>query len=153
MDDRLFRNTMGKFATGVTVITTAVDGEPYGMTANAFMSVSLSPKLIVVSIGENAQMNARIAETGEFGVSFLAENQKDLSMIFAGQIKENLNVQFKWQNNLPVIENALANLTCKVFNTHVEGDHTLYVGEVTSLDVVEGNNPLIFFEGKYQEIH
>ncbi|MFJ8260563.1 flavin reductase family protein [Rummeliibacillus sp. NPDC094406] len=153
MDDRLFRNTMGKFATGVTVITTAVEGVPYGMTANAFMSVSLSPKLVVVSIGENAQMNSRISKAGEFGVSFLAEDQKDLSMIFAGQVKENQKVDFKWLNNLPVIENAIVNLTCKVYNTHVEGDHTLYIGEVTDFEVVEGNNPLVFYEGKYQEIH
>ena len=60
LDDRLFRNAMGRFTTGVTVITTEVDGEPYGMTANAFMSVSLNPKLVVISVGNNAKMLKRI---------------------------------------------------------------------------------------------
>ncbi|WP_415735798.1 flavin reductase family protein, partial [Lacicoccus alkaliphilus] len=66
MEDRQFRNAMGKFATGVNVIATEVDGETYGMTANAFMSVSLDPKLIVISIGDKARMLERIRQSGQF---------------------------------------------------------------------------------------
>jgi flavin reductase (DIM6/NTAB) family NADH-FMN oxidoreductase RutF len=151
MDDRLFRNAMGKFATGVTVITTSVNNEAHGMTANAFMSVSLSPKLVVISIGEKAKMNEYINESGKFAVSILSEEQKEMSMIFAGQIKEKRDVDFKWMNELPVIEGALVNLTCNVHNSHVEGDHTLYIGEVTDVSLNDGN-PLSFFEGQYKNI-
>src|SRR5699024_12434263 len=87
MDDREFRNAMGKFATGVTVITTEVDGEPHGMTANAFMSVSLHPKLIMISIDNRANMLDKIKEANKFAVNILADHQKDLSMHFAGQTK------------------------------------------------------------------
>jgi flavin reductase (DIM6/NTAB) family NADH-FMN oxidoreductase RutF len=151
MDDRLFRNAMGKFATGVTVITTSVNNEAHGMTANAFMSVSLSPKLVLISIGEKAKMNEYIKQSGKFAVSILSEDQKEMSMIFAGQIKEKRDVDFKWMDELPVIENALVNLTCNVHESYVAGDHTLYVGEVTDLSL-ENGNPLSFFEGQYKNI-
>jgi flavin reductase (DIM6/NTAB) family NADH-FMN oxidoreductase RutF len=151
MDDRLFRNAMGKFATGVTVITTSVNNEAHGMTANAFMSVSLYPKLVLISIGEKAKMNEYIKQSGKFAVSILSEDQKEMSMIFAGQIKEKRDVDFKWMDELPVIENALVNLTCNVHESYVAGDHTLYVGEVTDLSL-ENGNPLSFFEGQYKNI-
>lgn len=151
MDDRLFRNAMGKFATGVTVITTAVDGEAHGMTANAFMSVSLSPKLVLISIGEKAKMNEYIKTSGKFAVSILSEEQKEMSMLFAGQIKEKRDVDFKWMSDLPVINEALVNLTCNVHASYTAGDHTLYVGEVTDLALNDGN-PLSFFEGQYKQI-
>jgi len=151
MDDRQFRNAMGKFATGVTIITTSVNNEAHGMTANAFMSVSLSPKLVLISIGEKAKMNEYIKESGKFAVSILSEDQQEMSMIFAGQIKENRDVDFKWMNELPVIDQALVNLTCNVRDSYIAGDHTLYVGEVTDLSL-ENGNPLSFFEGQYKNI-
>ena len=94
MEDRLFRTAMGKFATGVTVITTKVGDTVHGMTANAFMSVSLNPKLVLISIGEKANMNRLIKESGTFAVSVLNEQQQDLSAYFAGQSKEEKNIRF-----------------------------------------------------------
>jgi flavin reductase (DIM6/NTAB) family NADH-FMN oxidoreductase RutF len=147
----MFRNAMGKFATGVTVITTAVNNEAHGMTANAFMSVSLSPKLVLISIGEKAKMNELIKDSGKFAVSILSEDQKEMSMIFAGQIKEKRDVEFKWVNELPVIQDSLVNLTCTVHDSYIAGDHTLYIGEVTDMILNDGN-PLSFFEGQYKNI-
>ncbi|WP_046720991.1 flavin reductase family protein [Heyndrickxia coagulans] len=151
MDDRMFRNAMGKFATGVTIITTEVDKQPHGMTANAFMSVSLCPKLVLISIGEKARMNQYIKRSGKFAVSILSDSQKEMSMLFAGQLKDRRNIQFKWMNDLPVIENALVNLTCNVYASYVAGDHTLYLGEVIDLYTKEGK-PLSFYEGKYTTV-
>src|SRR3954452_3678311 len=94
MDDRQFRTAMGKFATGITVIATEVEGEIHGMTANAFMSVSLDPKLVVISIKENARMLGEIQKSKTFSVNILAENQEEVSKIFAGQIKERHDVSF-----------------------------------------------------------
>jgi flavin reductase (DIM6/NTAB) family NADH-FMN oxidoreductase RutF len=151
MDDRNFRNAMGKFATGVTVITTLLENEAHGMTANAFMSVSLNPRLVIISIGENAKMLDKINESGKFAVNILSDAQKELSMHFAGQIKDNRQIEFGWINELPVIKNALANIVCKVHSKQIAGDHTLFIGEVTELDISEGA-PLTFYEGKYGKI-
>src|SRR3954463_1392190 len=92
MDDRQFRTAMGKFATGVTVIATDVDGDVHGMTANAFMSVSLDPKLVVISIGEKARILEKIKQSKTFSVNILAADQQELSMIFAGQLKDQHDV-------------------------------------------------------------
>ncbi|WCH50038.1 flavin reductase family protein [Lysinibacillus sp. OF-1] len=151
MDDRTFRNAMGKFATGVTVITTVIEGEAHGMTANAFMSVSLDPKLVLISIGEKARMLDKINTSGKFAVNILSEEQKELSMHFAGQIKEEREVEFDWVNELPVLKNALANIVCNVHSKQIAGDHTLFIGEVTDIAMSDGS-PLAFFEGKYSEI-
>ncbi|MEK4029766.1 MULTISPECIES: flavin reductase family protein [Bacillaceae] len=152
MDDRTFRNAMGKFATGVTVITTLLEGEAHGMTANAFMSVSLNPKLVLISIGEKAKMLDKINESGKFAVNILSDDQKELSMHFAGQTKEEREIEFDWVNELPVIKNALANIVCKVHSKQIAGDHTLFIGEVTDIVTSEGA-PLAFYEGKYSEVN
>lgn len=150
MDDRLFRDAMGKFATGVTVIITEVDGNPHGMTANAFMSVSLDPKLVVISIKENARILPKIQQSGKFTVNILSAEQQEVSMIFAGQLKDK-EVEFGRLNDQPIIPGALANVTCEVSAEHVEGDHTLFIGKVTAIEVKDGD-PLIFYSGKYRDL-
>ncbi|MBS4202002.1 flavin reductase family protein [Bacillus sp. FJAT-49732] len=151
MDDRLFRTAMGRFATGVTVITTKVNETIHGMTANAFVSVSLNPKLILVSIGEQAQMNELLKESGHFAVSILNDNQEDLSAYFAGQINEERKIDFDVFNGMDVIKDALVNMTCTVQNSVVAGDHTLFIAEVTDLRVQDGD-PLLFYGGAYRNI-
>lgn len=152
MDDRLFRNALGKFATGVTVITTEVDGEIRGMTANAFMSVSLDPKLVVISIGERAQMLQLIKQSGTFAVNILAADQQELSMIFAGQLKDDhKEVSFERLDGKPVISGAVAQIACEVSAEHVEGDHTLFIGKVKDVQLQE-SEPLIFYAGRYRSL-
>ncbi|WP_067726944.1 flavin reductase family protein [Oceanobacillus damuensis] len=152
MDDRQFRNAMGKFATGVNVITTEVDGDVHGMTANAFMSVSLDPKLVVISIGENASMLEKIKKSKKYAVNILSQDQKELSMIFAGQIKEDRDVSFERLADLPVIKGASTQISCEVVKEHVEGDHTLFIGRVVDLQNQECSDPLLFYKGKYRSI-
>jgi flavin reductase (DIM6/NTAB) family NADH-FMN oxidoreductase RutF len=151
MDDRSFRSAMGKFATGITVITSLLDDEAHGMTANAFMSVSLNPRLVLISISEKARMLDKINETGKFAVNILADDQKEYSMYFAGQIKEERDIEFDWMSEIPVIKDALANIVCNVHSKHVAGDHSLFIGEVTDI-VIRDGAPLTFFEGKYGKI-
>ncbi|MGG3919996.1 flavin reductase family protein [Parageobacillus thermoglucosidasius] len=148
MDDRTFRNAMGKFATGVTVITSSLNGQVRGMTANAFMSVSLNPKLVLISVGEKAKMNSVIQQTGKFAVNILSDQQQALSMLFAGQLKEERNVEFAWMDGHPILPDSLANILCDVDISYIAGDHTLYVGKVTDIYMKEGD-PLLFFAGKY----
>ncbi|WP_431799832.1 flavin reductase family protein [Halobacillus andaensis] len=150
MDDRMFRTAMGKFTTGVTVIASEHNGEVHGMTANAFMSVSLDPKLILISVGENAKMNEILQEAQKFTVNILTENQQELSMIFAGQIKDR-KVIFDTFEGMPVLEDALVSLACRVYDSYAAGDHILYIGEVINLSVQDGE-PLTFYEGKYNQV-
>ncbi|MFB3161467.1 flavin reductase family protein [Neobacillus sp. 179-J 1A1 HS] len=151
MDDRQFRTAMGTFATGVTVITTELDGDIHGMTANAFMSVSLDPKLVVISIGENAKILNKIKESKIFTVNILAADQQDLSMIFAGQMKEPREVGFDRLDGKPVLAGACAQVACEVSAAHVEGDHTLFIGKVTGIHLEE-KEPLVFVNGTYREL-
>ncbi|WP_066250682.1 flavin reductase family protein [Neobacillus drentensis] len=151
MDDRQFRSAMGKFATGVTVITTEVEGEIHGMTANAFMSVSLDPKLVVISIGEKAKILNKIKESKIFTVNILAADQEELSMIFAGQLKEHKEVTFERLDGKPVLSGAVAQVACEVSAEHVEGDHTLFIGKVTDIHL-EDAEPLVFYNGKYRSL-
>ncbi|GAF13024.1 nitrilotriacetate monooxygenase component B [Bacillus sp. JCM 19046] len=148
MDDRLFRTAMSKFATGVTVITTEVEGDVHGMTANAFMSVSLDPKLILISIGNKAKMKGFIERSGVFAVNLLSHAQENVSKQFAGQINDKTAAQFTEFAGLPVIDQALANIACDVYDSSVQGDHTLFIGKVRDI-VVTDADPLTFYSGKY----
>jgi flavin reductase (DIM6/NTAB) family NADH-FMN oxidoreductase RutF len=151
MDDRQFRTAMGKFATGVTVIATDVDGDVHGMTANAFMSVSLDPRLVVISIGEKARILEKIKQSQTFSVNILAADQQELSMIFAGQLKEHREVEFDRLDGKPVLKGAVAQIACEVSAEHLEGDHTLFIGRVTDIHL-EDAEPLIFYSGKYRAL-
>ena len=151
MEDRQFRNAMGKFATGVNVIATEVDNEVYGMTANAFMSVSLDPKLIVISIGKQARMLDRIRQSGQFSVNVLSCEQQEESMRFAGQKTFEDEFEFDTLAGTPVVRQSLAQLSCEVHNEHTEGDHVLFIGKVNELQLADGD-PLIFNCGKYRTL-
>lgn len=151
IDDRLFRNAMGSFATGVTVITTETDGEVHGMTANAFMSISLNPKLVAISIGENAKMLEHIKASDKFAVNILSDDQQKESMQFAGQLKEDYSVDFVTYKGLPTINNSLAVVTCDVQSQVVAGDHTIFIGHVTGVKL-ESTEPLLFSKGKYRAL-
>jgi len=151
MEDRLFRNTMGKFATGVTVITTKYENETIGMTANAFVSVSLDPKLVLISVANKARTLGYIQKAEKFAVSFLSNQQMEESMRFAGQLKEDTAFEFFQFNQMPVIKDALVTITCNLYAEYEAGDHTLLIGEVTDVQASDGN-PLLFFQGKYHTI-
>lgn len=149
MSDFVFKQAMSKFATGVTIITTEVDAKPHGMTANAFMSVSLNPKLVLISIMEKSSTLNKIKESGRFAVNILSEQQIDLSKQFASREKNIENVSFEYLDGLPVIPNALAQVVCDVKSEYIEGDHTLFVGQVTDIRITDGE-PLIYSGSKYR---
>ncbi|MBR3118134.1 MULTISPECIES: flavin reductase family protein [Oceanobacillus] len=148
MDSREFRNAMGRFATGVTVITTNDGTDAHGMTANAFMSISLEPKLITISIDNHANMLKKIKASGQYAVNFLSDQQQDISMNFAGQKKKEDGVDFGFIQGVPVIKESLASVVCDVEQEIVVGDHTLFIGSVKDVKVTDGN-PLTFYCGKY----
>jgi flavin reductase (DIM6/NTAB) family NADH-FMN oxidoreductase RutF len=153
-----FRQAVGQFATGVTVVT--VEREPglvHGMTASSFTSVSLDPLLVLVCIDQNARMLALVNEKKRFGVSVLRENQQAISEFFAQPEQSegresDLGVRFGWaKDGIPILEDTLARLACTVVSSHVCGDHTVFIGKVESVEVNEGE-PLLHFRGKYRKI-
>lgn len=151
MDDRLFRDAMGKFATGVTVLTTENDGQPHGMTANGFMSVSLNPKLVVISIGHKSKFLEKVSVSKKFAVNILSEEQEHFSLHFAGKPGDE-PIQFETLQGIPVLNGVLAQIACEVVSSYVEGDHTLFIGRVLDLKIEE-KKPLLFFEGQYRKLN
>ncbi|SEQ54535.1 NADH-FMN oxidoreductase RutF, flavin reductase (DIM6/NTAB) family [Virgibacillus subterraneus] len=151
MDNRLFRDAMGKFATGITIVTTEYNGEIMGMTVNAFMSVSLDPKLIAISIDEKARMYDKLQVTKKFGLSILTEDQKDLSMIFAKQINNDREIAYLRQDNIPVLDASIATLSCHVKETANAGDHMIFIAEVTDVKM-NGGDPILFYGGQYHTL-
>jgi flavin reductase (DIM6/NTAB) family NADH-FMN oxidoreductase RutF len=150
-DTKLFRKALGRFATGVTVVTTEHDGNIHGMTANAFISVSLDPPLILVSVGNSSNMHRIMGGHGRYGVSVLAENQEILSRHFAGRPVEELHVRLIRRNGVPLLEGAVAYFVAQVVDAHPSGDHTLYIGRVEHFEAGDGK-PLLFHCGEYQKL-
>ncbi|WP_322817261.1 flavin reductase family protein [Chloroflexus sp.] len=148
IDPRLFRSTMGCFATGVTVVTTAYEGQIHGMTANAFLSVSLDPPLVLVSIGCYSRMHSLLAPGRRYGVSKLSEDQEQLSRHFSGKPIPGLQPTFIWHAETPLLADALAHVVARITDAHPAGDHTLFIGQVEYLHHREGR-PLLFFRGQY----
>jgi flavin reductase (DIM6/NTAB) family NADH-FMN oxidoreductase RutF len=146
-----FRRTLGMFATGVTVITTLVDEQIHGMTANAFMSVSLQPPLIVISVDRRARMNALLREEVRFGVSVLEERQSVLSDRFAGRGGEGPEPEWELVHDTPLVEGALAHLVARVVRSYWGGDHSLFLGRVEYVRYGEGT-PLLFHGGGYGRV-
>ena len=146
-----FRRTLGMFATGVTVITALVDEQIHGMTANAFMSVSLQPPLIVISVDRRARMNALLREGVLFGVSVLEERQSVLSDRFAGRGGDGPEPDFEVVHDTPLVEGALAHLVARVVRSYWGGDHSLFLGRVEYAHTGEGA-PLLFHGGRYERL-
>jgi len=144
---RELRNVMGRFATGVTVVTTTHRDTIHGMTANAFLSVSLRPPLVLVSLGR-CRMSEMLPRTGRYGVSVLAADQENFAAHFAGQRTSDTDPEFVWQKDLPLLDGALAHVGCRVVDVHAAGDHVLWIGEVEHLWHREGE-PLLFYTGRF----
>ncbi len=149
LDPRTFRDACGVFATGVNVITTHSDGHDHGMTANAFMSISLDPPLIAISIAEKARMLEKIQKSGRFAVSVLACGMDSVAWHFAGRPNADLHDLFDTLDGLPVIRGALVTFSAIVHDEILAGDHTIFVGRVQSLARSDGDEPLLFFKGKF----
>jgi flavin reductase (DIM6/NTAB) family NADH-FMN oxidoreductase RutF len=151
IDPRMFRAVMGRFATGVTVVTTGQAGSVHGMTANAFLSVSLTPPLVLVSVDNRANMARNLALYKRYGVNILSEKQEHLSRHFGGRPQADIAIPFIWQAGMPLIDDCLAHIVARVVGIHPAGDHTLYIGHVEYLKWWE-KRPLLFYAGQYDQL-
>lgn len=149
---------MGRFATGVTIITLDLEGEVHGMTANAFASVSLNPPLLLVCVDHKARTHAHLHAKKRFGINILAEGQRVISEYYARPVASHEHAEAeagarfdRTAHGTPVLHGALAYLECRLQSAQDAGDHTIFIAEVEAAVVRQGE-PLLFFRGLYREI-
>jgi flavin reductase len=153
-----FRQAMGCFATGVTIITVDLDGRIHGMTANAVASVSLDPMLVLVCVDHSASTHAHLHIKKRFGINVLAEDQRSISEYYASPLRSHEHAEKetgarfdRTAHGTPVLQGALAYLECRLNEEHIAGDHTIFIAEVEDVRVCAGQ-PLLFFRGKYRKL-
>jgi flavin reductase (DIM6/NTAB) family NADH-FMN oxidoreductase RutF len=153
LDQDAFRAVLGRFASGVTIVTVrGGNGRDYGMTVSAFSSVSLEPPLVMVCIGEDSSLKPMIAEATHYGVSILASDQEPLSRRFAAHGERFDGVGFtRGENGMALIDGALAFMECRVVARHLAGDHTIVIGEVEAASVAD-QRPLLYYRGGYAQL-
>ncbi|MEX2032173.1 MAG: flavin reductase family protein [Dehalococcoidia bacterium] len=157
LDSREFRNTMGTFATGVTVVAVQFDNIVRGMTANAFLSLSLHPPMLLVCIDENSSMYPIFQVAESFSVNILASDQRVTAQSFAqrGEKKEQMGGHPYRRGALgaPIMDGVLSWAECRIEERHMGGDHLIVVGRVMDFAVERpDDDPLLFFKGQYRAI-
>jgi flavin reductase (DIM6/NTAB) family NADH-FMN oxidoreductase RutF len=151
VDQRHLRHALGRFATGVTVITTrTLGGKPEGLTANSFSAVSLDPPLVLWSLRQNAPSLSSFRDAGYFAVNVLAVDQCDLSRHFATPAPDKFSVidHAAGLGGCPLLPNTLASFECSTEHQVIGGDHIIFIGRVHRATYRDGE-PLIFSAGQY----
>lgn len=154
-DSARFRQVLGHFPTGVTVITAVTDDGPVGLAVGSFFSVSLDPPLVGFCAGVLSSSWPRIEVAGEFCVNILADDQEEVSRVFAGKGDEKfagLGYKPAPTTGAPQLDGTLGWIDCSLEATHETGDHTIVVGRVHDLGVSEEAGPLVFFRGGYSQL-
>jgi 3-hydroxy-9,10-secoandrosta-1,3,5(10)-triene-9,17-dione monooxygenase reductase component len=152
-----FREVMGNFATGITVVTTnGKDGHIYGLTVNSLTSVSLDPLLILVCFDNRLSSLSHFQHSKRFGISILSEHQEDLSRIFTK--KDSLRppeIYFQGSEGQPLLHEALAHMECETVEVYPGGDHQIFLGKVLTANTLAANSglkPLMYFRGNYHRL-
>ena len=153
----LFRQAMGNWCTGVTIVATAGNGgKPYGLTASSFTSVSMNPPLIMVCLDNRISGLQSFKDSGKFGVSVLSEDQAELSTLFAKKdTVRPAELYFTGKTGVPLIKESLVGIECKHYAMYPGGDHEILIGEVEAVEfgtAQEGKGPLLYFRGKYGKL-
>jgi flavin reductase (DIM6/NTAB) family NADH-FMN oxidoreductase RutF len=152
MDSRVFRQTVGQFVTGVTVIATENGGAVHAMTANSFTSLSLDPPLVLFCAGKRTKMGGLVRDAARFSVNILARTQQDVSSYFAGAWKQPEPPPFAFDSweGVPRLGGCAATLACEVHAIQEGGDHWIVIGRV--IGVARSDPalvPLVFVGGRY----
>jgi len=150
-----FRAALGRFASGVTVVTTRdAGGRLHGITVSAFCSVSLEPPLILVCIEKKAGSHNAFLQSTSFVVNLLSADQQNLSNHFASHIADKFDgVAYRAGiGDLPILDDALANLECVLKYSYEAGDHTIFVGQIEKSHISEIGEPLVYFHGSYRKL-
>ncbi|NIH86581.1 flavin reductase family protein [Amycolatopsis granulosa] len=153
IDPLTMRRAMGRFATGVAVITTEDESGPHGMTVNSLTSVSLEPPLLLVCFNHGARSAAAVEHAGRFVVNILARRQKEIALRFAQRGADHFaDLEPSYgSHSVPVVPGSLAHLDCEVSRTVEAGDHTIVLGAVTAVCSNDGQ-PLGFYAGHFSDV-
>lgn len=157
VDANSFRHVVGTFATGVTVITTGREGAYHAMTANAFLSLSLEPITVLVSVEKSANTYPVIDSAGAFTVNILAEDQEEVSRLFANKAMQERHslkdTPFTLgKNGVPRLEHCLAYVECNTIQKYDGWDHTIFIGEVVDAEVARDVPALLYFRSSYRRL-
>ncbi|WP_327588862.1 flavin reductase family protein [Nonomuraea sp. NBC_00507] len=157
VDPEAYRRVVGRFATGVAIVTTRLGGIDHAMTVNSFTSVSLEPLLVLFCAEKVARFHDVVLETRVWGVSVLPASMEDASRFFAHRGRP-LNGQLtKWAHHrghsgVALFDEAIATLECTTTDVHEGGDHSIVVGEVTAMGMPSEEAPLMYHEGRYKRL-
>ncbi len=156
MNTKNYREVLGHFATGVTIVMAEIAGDIHGMTANSFTSVSLEPPLILVAVDHKARMLQGISRNRPMTISILKDTQKALSQLFADPNPsrdpfEGLHLE-RAQNGIPYLADALAFLAVRITDVYSQGDHDLAICQAEELKTLSHDGPLLFFQGRYYAV-
>ncbi len=146
-----FRQTLGHWPSGVTVVTMQDGDDVHGITVSAFSSLSLEPPLVGVAIARKARSHGMLDRLPRYAVSILRDDQRDLSEHFAGRPVALEEHPFETFDELPVIRGAIAQIVCSVTDRLEVGDHTIYVGRIDASRLGEGA-PLAYHKGAYRHL-
>ena len=150
---RQFRNALGSFTTGVTIVTTTDNnGTPFGLTVNSFASVSLDPPLILWSIGKDSNSFDVFNISSHFAIHVLYSDQQQLSALFASKNEHKFN-GMNWSrgnNGSPILDEYISCFECTTEFRYPGGDHVILVGRVSHFDIKNDNNPLLYHKGEYK---
>ena len=156
-EPRLLRDALGCFGTGVTVVTTLdEEGQPIGLTANSFTSVSLDPPLILFSLAKSSGSLGTFTDAGRFAVNVLHIGQQPVANRFARRDAPRFKAvdwAIRAEGGSPIVAGALASFDCRTYAVHEGGDHLIFVGEVTHAWFEPHRDPLLYFRGKYRRLH
>jgi 3-hydroxy-9,10-secoandrosta-1,3,5(10)-triene-9,17-dione monooxygenase reductase component len=150
-DPRTFRDTLGRFATGVAFVTAAPDGEPAGLIVNSLASVSLEPPLVSFCPSRSSLTWSRMRRTGRFGVNVLGREHERFATR-ASRAGADRFARLAWtlgRHGVPLLTDALATLECEIVDEHPAGDHWIVVGRVEDARVSPVTDPLVFFAGAF----
>ena len=153
IDPDQFRSVLGRFASGVTVLTARSGDVDHGMTVSAFCSVSLEPPLVLACVDKAADMAAVIAQSPHFGVSVLAEGQEALSRRFSELPSGRFDGvgYHRADSGVVLLDDAIAHLECRRVASHEAGDHVIHVGEVEAARCRQ-DRPLLYYRGGYAQL-
>jgi flavin reductase (DIM6/NTAB) family NADH-FMN oxidoreductase RutF len=150
-----FRRAMALLPTAVTIITTRGEAGPAGATANAVVSLSLDPPLMLACLDRGSRTLEVLRAADKFGISVLGERQSSLAREFASKVPHSekfRDVSHAEREGVPMIDGAIAWISCRLRELHEGGDHVIAVGEVLSLTVNEEAAPLVFHQGEYRAL-
>lgn len=149
------RTAMRQWATGVTVVSVALNGDRHGMTVSSFTSLSLDPPLVMVSLENVTRTRNLVMQAGRFGVTILRQEQQDISDVFAGRHTEHLDrfeglPTYTLVSGCPLLAGGLAGIDCRVVTSYPAGNHTVFIADVLAVNFETSGSPLLYYDRDYR---